>query len=82
MTADDTVTEELMALLREHRLVASHGEVPTTAPIVQWLDSLGRLELVDALEERWGVDLEEELLGAAAREIFLSDLVERIRAHA
>ncbi len=82
MSADDSVTEELMTLLRENRLVASDVEVPATAPIVQWLDSLGRLELVDIVDERWGVDLEEELMGPDARELDLAALVARIQATA
>jgi acyl carrier protein len=82
MTDQDQVAQELMALLHEHRLVEGDSDVPPTAPVTQWLDSLGRLELVDAIDGRWGLDLEADLLGPAARQQDFASLVERIRAHA
>lgn len=80
MTADDPVTNEVVALLRERSLVPGHFEVPVGIPIAEWLDSLGRLELVEAIEARWGVDLEEMLVGPVARELDLEALVALLTA--
>jgi hypothetical protein len=44
------------------------------APVAEWLDSLGRLQLVTLIEERWDIDIEQELMGGAARRMTLSDL--------
>jgi len=43
-------------------------------PLANWLDSLARLELVNLIEAELGVDLEELLLGPAARELTLAGL--------
>lgn len=81
MTADDDlVTNELVALLRERSLVPDHVEVSVGVPVTEWLDSLGRLELVEAIEDRWDVDLEEVLIGPVARELDLKALAALLTA--
>jgi len=80
MTAEDPVMTEIVSLLRERTLVPGHVEVPVGVPVAEWLDSLGRLELVEAIETHWGVDLEETLLGPVARKLDLEALVVLVTA--
>lgn len=47
-------------------------------PIATWLDSMGRLELVELVESEWGADLEHMLLGEGARSATVVSVVNAV----
>ena len=73
MNSEPTVTEL-------ERMIVTAGLLPVNyvynapAPLAEGLDSLGRLQLVTSIEEAWGVDVEQELMGSTARRMTLSEL--------
>jgi hypothetical protein len=54
-------------------LPANYADL-AASPLTEWLDSLSRLQLVTLIEEAWGFDVEQQLMGATARRLTLSEL--------
>ena len=80
---DEAVLSQLEGILRDSGLLPSNGVTPLDKPIADWIDSLGRLELVAGIEEILAADVEQDVMGEAAWRMNLSDvaeLVERARS--
>jgi hypothetical protein len=73
MNLEPTITQ-LEALLETAGLLPANYADLVASPLTEWLDSLGRLQLVTLIEEAWDFDLEQELMGVAARRMTLGEL--------